>query len=417
MINSSKAHELKKRISLSWHRALVRLFHLGGISAGNKITIFHDGDQSFLAIHNAISEATKSIYVETYILSADRLGLWIRDALIEASLRGVCVSVLYDHFGSNALGDAFLEPMKKAHIKLIEFNPIWPWRRRGPLLFRDHRNIIVVDKRLAFCGSMNISADYAGPIYGTNRFRDSVAQVEGPAVLDLLAITLESMKESEFVKGDYEKPLSRLDGQPMLKHIMQRLIKPAKNLESSSDADTMVQILRSNMRRNLNHIQKAIKECVNRSVSYCYFTTPYFLPSKSLYRAIIHAARRGVDIRILSAGISDVPVMRQASHHVYGNLLAQNVRIYEMNKKTLHAKLCSIDGIYASIGSYNLDQWSARRNLEVTMSTLDSQIALELKEQFHEDLLLAEELKHNIFCERSFMRKLFSWLCYLIVRI
>jgi cardiolipin synthase len=126
--------------------------------------------------------------------------------------------------------------------------------------------------------------------------------------------------------------------------------------------DTLVQVLRSNTRKNLTHIQKSMEESTNRAVSYCYFTTPYFLPYGSLKKAITNAAKRGVDVRILTAGLSDVPLMRLASHHVYQSFLKHGVRIYEMHQKTLHAKIATIDGIYSSIGSYNLDHWSARRN-------------------------------------------------------
>lgn len=114
-----QAPVLKKRISLSWLRALQKLIPLGGISSGNKIKIFHDGDDSFLAIFNAIKNAKNSIYVETYLLAPDKVGERVRDELIEAALRGVKVSLLYDHFGSSRLNEAFLAPMRKAQIKVF----------------------------------------------------------------------------------------------------------------------------------------------------------------------------------------------------------------------------------------------------------------------------------------------------------
>ena len=421
MINQiNRAILLKKRISLSWHRALNRLIPLGGISSGNKVKIFHDGDEAFLAIYNSIINSQISIYVETYLLAPDKVGECIRDALIQAALRGVEVTLLYDHFGSSKLNDAFLQPMRKVHIKILEFNPIWPWRRRGPLLFRDHRKIIVIDKKRAFCGSMNLSADYAGPVYGNNRFRDSIAHIEGPAVRDLLDISLESIAESEF-SAFYRRvmPVIRIENQPVIKLILERLVGRVGFVKQNTptNADTMVQVLRSNTRKNLTHIQKSMEECTDRAVDYCYFTTPYFLPYRRLRRSIIHAAQRGVDVRILTAGLSDVPLMHYASRHVYESFLAHGVRIYEMDQKTLHAKLASIDGVYASIGSYNLDRWSAWRNLEVTVSMLDQPIALGLKEQFHKDRELSHEIDAQAFSQRSFISRIFSWFCYLILRL
>ena len=399
----------KKRFFLSWHRGLNKLITMGGISSGNKLKIFHESDDALLAIHSALSKAENSIYVEAYIFAPDRVGEWIRDALIEAALRGVQVHVLYDHFGSSRLSESFLSPMRKAGIKILDFNPIWPWRCSGPLLFRDHRKIIIVDKKLAFCGSMNISAD---------RFRDSVAQIEGPAVQDLLDITLESIAESEFSKSNSVLlPVIRLEGQPVLALILKRLVGLSELPSEKNKSDTIVQVLRSNTHKNLTHIQKSMEECIDRAVNYCYFTTPYFLPYSSLKRAIIHAARRGVDVRILTAGLSDVPLMHYASRHVYESFLSHGVRIFEMDKKTLHAKLATIDGVYASIGSYNLDHWSARRNLEVTMSILDQPLALDLKEQFHKDRELSHEIDKYAFSQRSFIRRIFCWFCYLILRL
>lgn len=104
------ANKLKKRISLSWLRALHKLIPMGGISSGNKIQIFHEGDDAFLAIINSIENAKSNIYVETYLFAPDKLGEAVRDALIQASLRGVKVSLLYDHFGSSRLGENFWRP-------------------------------------------------------------------------------------------------------------------------------------------------------------------------------------------------------------------------------------------------------------------------------------------------------------------
>ncbi|MCA9506923.1 MAG: hypothetical protein KC505_00700, partial [Myxococcales bacterium] len=405
-----------------WRKALQHLIQFGGFSAHNSLEIIHDGDRAFLEIHDAFLKSQDSIFVEMYIIAPDRLGYWLRDTLIDAAARGVRVTVLYDYIGSSHLNSNFISPMTHAGIRVLPFNPIWPWRRRGPLLFRDHRKIIVVDEKIAFCGGMNISCDYAGIKYGNNRYRDSIARIMGPAVKDLLAITQESIIESEF-KGvgnghiylSSKPPLSIFD---LFFERVRRLKNPPLAKERlRQNHDTLVQVLRSNTRINLMHIQKSMEESVNRAVRYCYFTTPYFLPYGSLKKAIINARRRGVDIRILTAGISDVPLMRLASHHVYQSFFNHGVRIYEMNKKTLHAKIATIDGIFSSIGSYNLDYWSARRNLEVNVSILDSQVAQGLKEQFNEDLKLSVEIDPHKFSLRSWFKKLVCYLSYILMRL
>src|ERR1700688_1768845 len=120
---------IMEKFKRSWRRAFLNLIHLGGISSGNHVEILHDGDQIFSTIIMAINSAKQSIFFETYIFLDDRVGLWVRDALISAAGRGVSVALIYDHFGSAHLSSGFVAPMKKAGIKVVEFNPIWPWRR------------------------------------------------------------------------------------------------------------------------------------------------------------------------------------------------------------------------------------------------------------------------------------------------
>lgn len=412
---------LLKKLAVSWRKALMRLLPFGAFSYHNRVRIFHDGDEVFADIFDAIRASVRSVHIETYILAHDGVGMRLREALLEARARGVAITVLYDHVGSSGLSYSFLNPMVAAGIKVMAFNPIWPWRRRGPLLFRNHRKIIVVDEHIAFCGSMNISVDYAGPILGTNRFRDTLARIEGPAVADFLLIAQESIAESEFEKRseDLVKELAvKIDIVSVVHLFLHRLRAPKEPIDVSADGNgTFVQVLRSNQRRNLNHIQRSMEESVNRAVSYCYFTTPYFMPHDNLRKALINAQRRGVDVRILTAGISDIPLMCYASHHVYTSFLAAGIRIYEMTAKTLHAKIATIDGVYASIGSYNLDHWSARRNLELNLSLIDQKIALDLKAQFDIDLKSSSEIDKVSFFARSFLRRFVCWLAYLLLRL
>jgi phosphatidylserine/phosphatidylglycerophosphate/cardiolipin synthase-like enzyme len=149
--------------------------------------------------------------------------------------------------------------------------------------------LFVIDKRKAFCGSMNISSDYAGPKLGTNRFRDSLAEISGPAALDLLQITIESIQESLFKNqtNNLENPIIFVNNKLSINMIIKNLMRKKLSLFSQEQSDSTVQVLRSNTRRNLTHIQKAMEECLNRAVDYCYFTTPYFLPYDNLRKAII----------------------------------------------------------------------------------------------------------------------------------
>ena len=156
---------------------------------------------------------------------------------------------------------------------------------------------------------------------------------------------------------------------------------------------------------------------LNKAVRYCYFTSPYFLPYKPLKKALIQAAKRGVNVKILIAGKSDVPIMKRAARHLYGQILKANIKIYEYLNKSLHAKTSIIDGIYSSIGSFNLDKWSACRNLEINIGVLDKKIAKDLKKQFNIDLQHARRISLDLWMRRSLMQKFLDWLAYQIMSL
>lgn len=380
------------RLRARWQRTLARLAPLGGASQGNRVAVYNDGDAAFTAILLAIASARRQVWFEVYILEPDALGQRVIEALAEAARRGCEVILLYDSFGSPRIGDSFLAPLRAAGGRAVAFNPVWTWRPRLPPHIRDHRKIVIVDGEVAFCGGMNVTADYAGLRLGTGRFRDTVARIEGPASRDLAAVLARSLEETtgEKIQPSID-PTPRPDG-------------------------VYVQVLASNARRNLRSIQRAFRQALQRASLRCYLTTPYFVPPSRLKRALFRAARRGVDVRVLTAGESDVPTVRAASEHLYGRYLQHGVRVYEMFGKTLHAKTATVDGLWAMVGSFNLDRWSDRRNLEVSVTVLDPVVAREMEEHFRADLAQSREVTLETWKRRSLWRRLWGWIAYQILR-
>jgi cardiolipin synthase A/B len=119
----------------------------------------------------------------------------------------------------------------------------------------------------------------------------------------------------------------------------------------------------------------------------------------------------------LTAGISDVPIAAIAARHLYGRLLRGGVKIFEMTKRTLHSKTATIDGIYASVGSFNLDRWSFARNLEVNVAVLDGDVALALEHQFEKDLELSREVKLEEHNARGWVDRVVGWIAYQLMRL
>jgi len=377
------------RFAAAWRKTLRLLRPLGAVSQGNRVRVWIDGDAVFEAMWEAIAGARTSVHLTTYILEPDRVGERTLGALEEAAARGCRVLLVLDAFGSHRVTEARLARLRSLGAEVVFFNPIVRWRAPGSRLVRNHRKILVVDGRRAFCGGMNVAEEYAGGRHGTGLFRDTQLEIEGPCARDLeLLCELEPLESARERGG------------------------PGADAEGS-----LVQILESSVRRHRRAIQKAMRVTLGRALERCYLTSPYFVPPARLLRALKHAARRGVDVRVLTAGRSDVPLVRLASQHLHGGLLRAGVRIYELQTRVLHAKTVTVDGVYASVGSFNLDYWSDRRNLEVSVSILGSEAAGELERQFQADLADAREVRLESWQRRSWWRRLAAWFGYVAMRL
>ena len=386
---------VRLRLRVAWRKTVERLLPLGGASEGNDVTLFFDGDAAYDAMLGAIATAQHRVWLETYILEPDRAGRAFLDALQAAARRGVDVVLLYDVVGSPHLSEGVLQPLRDAGVEVVAFNPLWRGRfalRRLPILHRDHRKILVADDT-GFCGGMNIAEDYAGPKHGNGRFRDTHAALQGPCVADLADILRASVRTA---------------GGPRL---------PAVPPPPPREGGVFLQVLGSDVRRRRRHIQRALFHTVGRSLSTCFLTTPYFVPPPRLLRALVRARRRGVDVRVLTAGISDVPVVAAAARHLYGTLLGAGVRIFEMTGRTLHAKTAAIDGVYSSVGSFNLDRWSFGRNLEVNFAVLGPGLAQSLEQRMDEDLALSREVMREEHEARGWWDRLVGFVAYQLMRL
>jgi cardiolipin synthase len=380
------------RFTTRWRRTLRLLRPLGAVSLGNAVRVLTDGDEVFEAMWAALAAARHSVILTTYILEPDRVGERTLLELEQAAARGCRVLVVLDAFGSHRVSEARLARLRAAGATVVSFNPIVRWRAPFSALVRNHRKILVVDETRAFCGGMNVAEEYAGPRHGTGLFRDTQLALEGPCARDLAHLVERDMLDRPSHVHADDGPAGEAGG-------------------------NLVQILDSHVRRHRRAIQKALRVTLARTLQRCYLTSPYFVPPRRMMRSLVHAARRGVDVRVLTAGRSDVPLVRLASQHLYGRLLRAGVRIFELESRVLHAKTVTVDGVYASVGSFNLDYWSDRRNLEVSVAVLDRVAAEALEQHFCADLEGAREVKLETWIRRSLPRRILGWLAYQLLRL
>jgi cardiolipin synthase len=383
-----------QRLARIWLRTLALLRPYGVVSQGNQLHFLAEGDGAFEEMWAAIEGARHSVHLTTYILEPDRVGERTLRALEGAAARGCEVLAVLDAFGSHRLPTARLARLRSTGVRVLLYNPIVRWPLSRARLVRNHRKILVVDRTLAFCGGRNVAEEYAGPRHGTALFRDTQLAVEGPAANDLAQLVEEQAAEM------LARPVSLAGPQP-----------------ASGEEGSVVQILESSGRRRRRAIQRALRTKLGRAVERAYLTSPYFVPTPRTLRALEAAAGRGVDVRVLTAGRSDVPVVRRAAQHLYGRLLVAGVRVFELRASVLHAKTAVVDGVSASVGSFNLDHWSERRNLEVVVSAFDPEAARELERHFETDLEGAREVTLERWRKRSWGQRLVGWVAYQVLRL
>lgn len=344
---------------------------------------------------DAIARAEQSVCLEMYILRADRIGERFKVALAERARAGVAVRVLYDALGSIGLPAQYMADLAQAGVESIEFHPVAPWRRGFGWNRRDHKKILIVDGRVAFVGGINIGDEYCPAEEGGGGWHDVCAQIEGPAVRELSRV-FASTWEAE---GGSSVPIPR-GGEEQLSAAPTRagvLVQVMANLGA---------IARPRMRRAyLQAIHCAQKQIV--------IMNAYFIPDAALRRAFARAVRRGVSIRVIVPSRSDLQLVYSASRHVYGRLMRSGVRLFEWQGAMMHAKCAAIDGVWSTIGSYNLDRRSFVHNLEVGLLMIGRELAHELETQFEADLGRCREIDPREWPTRSRWEKLLERFWFL----
>jgi cardiolipin synthase A/B len=355
-------------------------------------TWFGSGHEMFPAMLTAIDRAQESVCLEAYIYAADALGERFREGLVRARQRGVRVRVLVDAFGSIGLPTAFWQPLRAAGGEVRLFNPIaLDW-----LGIRDHRKLLVCDRRIAFIGGFNISSDYDGD--GVTRgWHDLGLRLVGQ-LPEQLAAAFEQM----FARSDFRH---------------KRFIRLRKSTARKLVQTGNEQLLLSGPGRGRNPFKRALRADLARAAS-VQIMVAYFLPSWRLRRDLGSVARRGGGVQLVLAGKSDVLVSQLAGQSLYRRLLKAGVQIHEYQPQVLHAKLIIADDI-VYVGSANLDPRSLDINYELMVRFNLKEMAEQARMMFAGSLthcrpITLEEWRQS----RSLWRRVKQrWAYWLLVRI
>jgi cardiolipin synthase len=363
---------------------------------GCVVDVLRDGDETYPAMLAAIAAAKHAIHLETYILAADRTGQRFKDALVERARAGVAVRIIYDAIGSFGLSGAFVGDLRAAGATVIDYNPIAPWRRRFNFSHRDHRKILVVDDEVAFTGGLNIANDYASVSDGGVGWHDMHCRVRGPIVLDLARMFRRTWLRAG---GDTYAPSSAASRAP------------------GAGGASFVRLLDNTKRRSRATIRRAYLHSIRAARESIAIQNAYFLPDRGIRRALRRAVRRGVDVRVMVPGHSDVKLLGWAGLYVYRRLAKAGVKILRWRGAMMHAKSAVVDAIWSTIGSYNFDAMSRFNNLEVTVEILDSTVGGELVRQFDGGAAGCDPFDEDSWLRLSWWRKALAWLSFRLRRL
>ncbi|WP_426111451.1 cardiolipin synthase [Massilia sp. PWRC2] len=368
--------------------------------AGNKVTLLIDGPATMTEMMAAVRTATSTVNLETYIFDQDELGLQFADLLIEKRRQGVTVNVLYDSVGTLSVPQAFFERMRAGGVNLLAFNPVNPTTRIGKWQVnnRDHRKLLVVDGNTAFTGGINISSDYANSsFFGSGRrpntsdgkkvgWRDTHVKIEGPAVAAFQYSFVNNwvhQDAGELPEANYFPPLSAV-------------------------GDKIVRVLASDPDKGYE-IYKSLVLAIQESKKSVHITSAYFVPDQQIVDALIGAARRGVDVRLVLPGVTDHGLVLHAGRAFYEQLLAGGVKIHQLQVAVLHAKTAVIDGSWSTIGSANIDRRSFIHNYELNVIILDPGFAQEMERAFSEDLRDSKQVTLDEWRRRPMSDRIKEW--------
>ena len=343
--------------------------------AGNRAEILLNGDRIFPSMLSAIRRAKNTITFANFVYEDGAIAREMAEALAERCRAGVRTHVLLDAVGSDEMPLDLRALLQDANCQVAWYHSLNPFAIKR-INHRNHRRILVVDGRVGFTGGTGVGEQWTGDGRHPGHWRQTDVRVEGPIVRALQAAFAENWRDATGVLlggDDYFPPLSRRGD---------LAIQSVKSSPAGGAAEAYILFLMA----------------IDGARSSIQLTNPYFVPDAAMARALAHAAQRGVDVSIITAGATQGVLdrlVKKASQTHFARASKAGVKIYEYGPALLHAKTMVVDGRWASIGSANLDNRSFALNNELNLVFIDRGIAAQLSEIFRQDLKSAKRVNEG----------------------
>lgn len=368
---------------------------------GHRVELLENGEEYYPRVFAAIAAAEREVMVETFILYDDPVGQRFREAVLAAAARGVQIQLTLDGYGSAPLTEAFIEPMVRAGVRVHIYDPVKTiFGKRTHIFRRLHRKLVVVDRRIAWCGGINIAHDHVRD-FGALSKQDYALEVEGPVVAEIHQAMLAMLPPAERAP------------RPAWGWLRRRRRAPVAAAPAPRCGGALVALVVRDNGRHRADIERIYRVGVRAAKRQIIIANAYFFPGYRLLRDLRRAARRGVDVRLILQGNPDMKFVQWAANTLHDYLLRAGVRIYEYCERPMHAKVALIDEDWSTVGSSNLDPLSLFLNLEANLVVRDAGLAAALRASL--ERLMAQhcrEIKPEQATRRTLLRQLLSYLAY-----
>lgn len=342
------------------------------VYSNTDVVFYSEASDAFEAQLEELQKAERFIFMEYHAIEEAQAFSRLKDVLAERVQKGVEVRIIYDDVGSIGFIDAaFVKRMEAVGIQCRMFNPVTPIFN----IFmnnRDHRKITVIDNKIGFTGGYNLADEYFNIVHPYGYWKDTGIKITGDAVESLTAMFLEMWNAMKHTDTEYAKYLA----------IPEYHAKEKGFVHPYADSPLDSEYVGENVYLNL----------IKNAKEYVYIDTPYLIISDEMRRELCLAAKRGVDVRIITPGIPDKSLIYRVTRSYYSGLARDGVRIFEYTPGFMHAKQVICDGEVATVGTINFDFRSLYHHFENSVFLY----GYECIEDIRRDFVATMEVSHEV---------------------
>jgi len=308
---------------------------------------YKSGEECYPVLLEELRKAKHFIFMEYFIVEEENMWDSILQILKQKASEGVEVRFMYDDMGCvTLLPYKYYKKLEEAGIKSVAFNPVIPFFSLV-MNHRDHRKITIIDGNVGFMGGWNLADEYINLKERFGYWKDTGIMIKGDAVWNLTSMFLVTWNS---VKPDKEEDIRRY--------------MPGMLVPNRVEAEGYVQPYGDSPLDRENVSESVFLNMINAAQDYIYMSTPYLVIDNEMMTALILAAKRGVDVRIITPGIPDKKYVFILTQSYYSQLVQGGVKIYQYDPGFIHAKSFVCDDKFAIVGTINLDYRSLYLHFE-----------------------------------------------------